>query len=136
MLPLLEKQTFHLPCSRGGWVGARQSSVCANESEPHNVNGPVVVKLTTIRFTGTVSTQNRSFLAAYLRPQYVPPWDSVPHTENYTFSVLTTSSLREFLRHPCQKSHPNSPQRQTEGCANEGDLHHYIYKFLQTSKLP
>ena len=71
-----------------------KSSVCANENEPQTVNGPVVVRLTTIRFTGLVSTENRSSLAAYLRTQYVPPWDSVPHPENCTFSELPTSSLR------------------------------------------
>jgi len=38
-----------------------KSSVCANENEPQTVNGPVVVKLTTIRFTGTTSTKNRNF---------------------------------------------------------------------------
>jgi hypothetical protein len=73
---------------------ARQSSVCANENEPQTVSGPVVVRLTTTRFTGTVSIENRSSLAAYPRIQYVPPWDSVPHPENCTFSELPTSSLR------------------------------------------
>ncbi len=33
-----------------------KSSVYANENEPQTVNGPVVVRLTTSRFTGTVST--------------------------------------------------------------------------------
>ncbi len=69
------------------------SSVCANENEPQTVNGPVVVRLTTSHFTGTVSTKNRSSLAAYLRTQYVPPWDSVPHPENCTFSLLGPASL-------------------------------------------
>jgi hypothetical protein len=32
-------------------------SVCANENEPQTVNGPVVVRLTTSRFTGIVSTK-------------------------------------------------------------------------------
>ncbi len=36
-----------------------KSSVCANENEPQTVNGPVVVRLTTSRFTGTVITENR-----------------------------------------------------------------------------
>ena len=31
-----------------------KSSVCANENEPQNVKGLVVVRLTAIRFTGTV----------------------------------------------------------------------------------
>ena len=61
-----------------------KSSVCENENEPRDVNGPVVVKLTTFRFTGTVSTKTRNSLVAYLRTQYVPPWDSFPHPENYT----------------------------------------------------
>ena len=75
----------------GGWK-LDKSSVCANENEPQNVNGPVVVRLTTTRFTGTVSTENRSSLAAYPRTQYVPPWDSVPHPENCTFSGFGTES--------------------------------------------
>ncbi len=64
-----------------------KSSVCANENNPRTVNGPVVVRMTTSRFTGTVSTKKRSCLAAYPRTQYVPPWDSIPHPENCTFSV-------------------------------------------------
>ena len=63
-----------------------KSSVCANENEPQTVNGPVVVRLTTSRFIGTVSTENRSSLATYLRTQYVPPWDSVPHPKNCSLS--------------------------------------------------
>ncbi len=65
-----------------------KSSVCANENEPKTMSGPVVVRLTTSRFTGIVSTENRCSLAAYPRTQYVPPWDSVPHPENCTFSGL------------------------------------------------
>ncbi len=51
------------------------------------MNGPVVVRLTTSRFTGTVSTENRSSLVAYPRTQYVPPWDSVPHPEDCTLCI-------------------------------------------------
>ena len=34
-----------------------KSSVYASENEPQHVNGPVVVKLTTFRFTITVNTK-------------------------------------------------------------------------------
>jgi hypothetical protein len=74
-------------------------SVSANKNEPQAVNGPVVVKLTTSRFTGTVSKENRSYLAAYLCTQYVPPLDSVPHPGNCTFahrqSGIETIEVRE-----------------------------------------
>ncbi len=44
-----------------------KSSVCTNENEPQTVNGPVLVRLTTSRFTSIVSTKNRRSLAAYPR---------------------------------------------------------------------
>ena len=42
---------------------------------------------------GWGSPENRCFLAAYPRTQYVPPWDSVPHPENCTFSGMPPTSL-------------------------------------------
>jgi hypothetical protein len=74
MLSLLEKHTIYLSHSKG-WVGweLNKSFVCANDNELKTVNGPVVVRLTTSRFPGTISTKNRSSLAAYHRTQYVPP---------------------------------------------------------------
>ena len=59
------------------WCGAWHGMLCMRPS-----------------LAGWGSPENRSSLAAYPRTQYVPPWDSVPHPENCTFSELPTSSLR------------------------------------------
>jgi hypothetical protein len=60
-----------------------KSSVCANEKEPQNANGPVVVRLTTIRFTGTVSTDGDLVGGSEGRTALLAPTASTPLRVGY-----------------------------------------------------